>query len=72
MPGRSLSATIVTYRSDPRLLARALRSLAEAARIASTRSATLSTTCSQLSNTNSRDRPSKADATDSLTLLPGC
>jgi hypothetical protein len=32
MPGRSLSATIVTYRSDPRLLARALRSLAEATR----------------------------------------
>ena len=32
MPGRSLSATVVTYRSDPRLLARALHSLAEATR----------------------------------------
>lgn len=32
MPGRSLSATIVIYRSDPRLFGRALRSLAEAAR----------------------------------------
>jgi GT2 family glycosyltransferase len=32
MPGRPLSATIVTYRSDPRLLARALHSLAEATR----------------------------------------
>jgi GT2 family glycosyltransferase len=32
MPGRSLSTTIVTFRSDPRLLGRALRSLALAAR----------------------------------------
>jgi GT2 family glycosyltransferase len=32
MLGRSLSATVVTYRSDPRLLARALHSLAEATR----------------------------------------
>jgi GT2 family glycosyltransferase len=32
MPGRALSATIVTYRSDPRVLACSLRSLAEAAR----------------------------------------
>jgi GT2 family glycosyltransferase len=32
MPGRSLSATIVTCRSDPRLLERALRSLAQATR----------------------------------------
>jgi GT2 family glycosyltransferase len=32
MPGRSLSATIVVFRSDPRLLARALRSLAVAVR----------------------------------------
>jgi len=32
MPGRSLSATIVTYHSDPRLLARALHSLAQATR----------------------------------------
>ena len=31
-----------------------------------------SRTCSQLSNTNSRDRPSNAAATLSLTLLPGC
>jgi hypothetical protein len=44
----------------------------EAARMTSTRSATLSTTCSQLSNTNSRERPSNADATDSLTFLPNC
>jgi GT2 family glycosyltransferase len=34
MPGRTLSATVVTYRSDPRLLGRALRSLALAARLA--------------------------------------
>ena len=32
----------------------------------------LSTTCSQLSNTKSRDRPSRAEATESLTVLPGC
>ena len=32
----------------------------------------LSRTCSQLSNTNSRDRPSNADATDSVTVFPGC
>jgi GT2 family glycosyltransferase len=32
MPGRTLSATIVVFRSDPRLLARALRSLAVAVR----------------------------------------
>ncbi len=31
-----------------------------------------SRTCSQLSNTNSRARPSNVAATDSLTLLPGC
>ena len=45
---------------------------ADCARMASTRSAAASRTCSQLSNTNSRTRPSSAAATDSLTLLPGC
>ena len=34
MPGRALSATVVTYRSDPQLLATALRSLAAAVRVA--------------------------------------
>ena len=34
MPGRTVSATVVTYRSDPRLLGCALRSLAQAARVA--------------------------------------
>ncbi len=46
--------------------------VAECARIASTRSAAASRTCSQLSNTNSRTLPSKAAATLSLTVLPGC
>ena len=46
--------------------------VAECARMASTRSAAASSTCSQLSNTNSRTLPSNAAATDSLTLLPGC
>ena len=54
-----------------RLVARIV-TVAEAARIASTRSATLSTTCSQLSNTNNRTLPSRAAAIDSLTLFPGC
>src|SRR6516164_5006971 len=54
-----------------RLVARIV-TVAEAARTASTRSATLSTTCSQLSNTNSRTLPSNAAATDSVTVLPGC
>ena len=40
--------------------------------MASIRSAAASRTCSQLSNTNSRTRPSNAAATDSLTVLPGC
>ena len=40
--------------------------------MASIRSAAASSTCSQLSNTNSRTRPSNAAATDSLTVLPGC
>ena len=46
--------------------------VADCARMASTRSAAASSTCSQLSNTNSRTLPSSAAATDSLTLLPGC
>jgi hypothetical protein len=54
-----------------RLVARIVM-VAEAARIASTRSATLSTTCSQLSNTSNRTLPSSAEATDSVTVLPGC
>ena len=35
-------------------------------------SAAAASTCSQLSITNSRTRPSNAAATDSLTVLPGC
>src|ERR1700734_1736996 len=54
-----------------RLVARTV-TVAEAARIASTKSATLSTTCSQLSNTNNRTLPSTAEATDSVTVLPSC
>ena len=45
-----------------RLVAKTL-TVAECARIASTRSAAASRTCSQLSNTNSRTRPSNAAAT---------
>jgi hypothetical protein len=44
----------------------------EGARMASTKSATASSTCSQLSNTNSRALPSSAAATLSLMLLAGC
>ena len=54
-----------------RLVARSL-TVADCARMASTRSAAASSTCSQLSNINSRTRPSNAAATDSLTVLPGC
>ena len=41
-------------------------------RIASIMSAAASRTCSQLSNTSSRDRPSKAAAMLSAMLIPGC
>ncbi len=58
-------------RKPSRLVARNF-TVAERARIASIRSAAASRTCSQLSKTNSRDRPSSAAATDSLTVLPGC
>src|ERR1700736_4222511 len=51
-----------------RLVARIV-TVAEAARIASTRSATLSTTCSQVSNTSSRDRPSNAEGAHSASVL---
>jgi len=54
-----------------RLVAKIL-TVAECARISSTRSAAASRTCSQLSITNSRTLPSSAAATDSLTVLPGC
>ena len=54
-----------------RLVARIL-TVADCARIASTRSAAASRTCSQLSNTNSRTLPSNAAATLSATLFPGC
>ncbi len=40
--------------------------------MASIRSAAASSTCSQLSNTSSRTLPSRAAATLSATLLPGC
>ena len=57
--------------SPSRLVAR-IFTVADWARMASIRSAAASSTCSQLSSTNSRTRPSNAPATDSLTLLPGC
>ena len=44
----------------------------ERARMASIRSAAASSTCSQLSNTSSRERPSNAVATLSARLIPGC
>ena len=58
-------------RKPSRLVAR-IFTVAERARIASIRSAAASRTCSQLSNTKSRDRPSNADATLPATLIPGC
>ena len=54
-----------------RLVAR-IRTVEERARIASIRSAAASRTCSALSNTSNRARPSNAAATDSLTVLSGC
>ena len=57
--------------SPSRLVARIL-TVADCARIASTRSAAASSTCSQLSNTSNRTLPSSAAATLSATLLPGC
>src|ERR1700682_1218825 len=57
--------------SPSRLVDRTL-TVADCVMTASTRSATASSTCSQLSITNSRIRPSSAAATDSLTVLPGC
>ena len=58
-------------RTPSRLVARIV-TVAERARMASMRSAAASSTCSQLSNTSSRIRPSSAAATLSLTVLPGC
>lgn len=48
------------------------RTVAERARITSIRSAAASSTCSQLSITNRRTRPSGAPATDSLTDVSAC
>jgi hypothetical protein len=68
--GTSHSCSSATPKPS-RLVARIL-TVADCAKIASTRSAAASRTCSQLSNTSNRTRPSNAAATDSLTLLPGC
>src|SRR6516165_983467 len=57
---------------NPSRLVAKILTVADCARISSTRSAAASRTCSQLSNTNSRMRPSNAAATDWPTLLPGC
>ncbi len=57
--------------SRSRLVAR-IRTLVDWARIASIRSAAASRTCSQLSNTSNRTRPSSAAATLSVTVFPGC
>ena len=54
---------------NPSRLVANTRTVAECARIASTRSAAASRTCSQLSNTNNRTRPSNAAATLSATAL---
>lgn len=58
-------------RSPSRLVAR-IPTVSEWAKIRSTRSAVASRTCSQLSSTSSRDRPSNATATLSETLNPAC
>ncbi len=57
-------------RSPSRLVAR-IFTVSERAKIASIMSAAASSTCSQLSNTNSRERPSNAAATLSARLMPG-
>jgi hypothetical protein len=59
---------------DPQSFAAGRKTLtvAECARIASTRSAAASGMCSQLSKTNSRTLPSNAAATLSFRLFPGC
>ena len=57
---------------SPSRLVATIRTVADCARMASIRSATASSTCSQLSKTSSRTRPSSAAATDSLTVLPAC
>ena len=57
---------------NPSRLVATIRTVVDAARMASIRSAAASKRCSQLSNTNSRTRPSSASATDSATVFPGC
>ena len=57
---------------SPSRLVATILVVAEAARMASIRSAAASSTCSQLSNTSSRTLPSRAAATLSATLRPGC
>jgi len=56
----------------PSRLVASILTVAEWARIASIMSAAASSKCSQLSNTRSRDRPSKAEAMLSARLMPGC
>src|SRR5690242_1486246 len=68
--GTSYSCSSATL-NPSRLVGRILK-LPDLARMASTKSATASHRCSQLSNTNKRTLPSSAVATLSATLLPGC
>ena len=68
--GTGQSCSSATRRPS-RLVARIV-TVADCARIVSIISAAASTTCSQLSNTSSRDRPSNAAATLSARLIPGC
>ena len=56
----------------PSLLVARILTVVDCASTASTRSATASRTCSQLSNSSSRTLSSSAAATDSMMVLPGC
>ncbi len=66
--GRSCSS----LRRRPSRLVTSTVTLSVASRILPMMSAAASRTCSQLSNSSSRTRPSNADATLSATLSPGC
>ncbi len=68
--GTGHSCSSVT-RSPSRLVAR-IFTVAEREKMASTMSAAAFRTCSQLSNTSSRERPSNAAATLSVSVIPGC
>ena len=68
--GTGQSCSSLTLRPS-RLVAR-IFTVSECVRTASIMSAAASRTCSQLSNTSSRERPSNAAATLSAMLIPGC